>query len=68
MLNDVLKYTHRAKDRADVLEKAHAVMRVVPKACDDMMQVGRLQGFQGSLNAQGRLIFQVYTITNEVTV
>ena len=39
MLSDILKYTHRANDRADVLEKAHDVMRVVPKACDDMMQV-----------------------------
>jgi len=59
MLSDILKYTHRANDRAEVLERAHDVMRVVPKACDDMMQVGRLQGFQGNLTAQGRLIFQV---------
>nr|CAD2131170.1 unnamed protein product [Meloidogyne enterolobii] len=58
MLSDILKYTHRANDRAEVLERAHDVMRVVPKACDDMMQVGRLQGFQGNLTAQGRLIFQ----------
>uniref|UniRef100_A0A915CLG7 PH domain-containing protein n=1 Tax=Ditylenchus dipsaci TaxID=166011 RepID=A0A915CLG7_9BILA len=33
-------------------------MKVVPKACDDMMQVGRLQNFEGNLNAQGRLLFQ----------
>lgn len=59
MLSDILKYTHRAGDCADVLERAHDIMRIVPKACDDMMQVGRLQGFQGNLNAQGRLIFQV---------
>jgi hypothetical protein len=59
MLNDILKYTQRAKDKSDILERAHDVMRVVPKACDDMMQVGRLQGFQGNLNAQGRLIYQV---------
>lgn len=59
MLNDILKYTQRAKDRTDVLEKAFAVMKVVPKACDDMMQVGRLQNFEGNLNAQGRLLFQV---------
>lgn len=60
MLNDILKYTHRAKDRTEVLEKALAVMKVVPKACDDMMQVGRLQNFEGNLNAQGRLLFQVF--------
>ncbi|PIO58161.1 hypothetical protein TELCIR_20409, partial [Teladorsagia circumcincta] len=34
------------------------VMHVVPKACDDMMQVGRLQNFDGSLNAQGKLLYQ----------
>ena len=34
-------------------------MHVVPKACDDMMQVGRLQNFDGNLTAQGRLIYQV---------
>lgn len=33
-------------------------MHVVPKACDDMMQVGRLQNFDGNLGAQGRLIHQ----------
>ena len=33
-------------------------MHVVPKACDDMMQVGRLQNFDGNLNAQGNLIHQ----------
>lgn len=32
---------------------------MVPKACDDMMQVGRLQNFDGNLSAQGKLIFQV---------
>uniref|UniRef100_A0A915NG55 DH domain-containing protein n=1 Tax=Meloidogyne floridensis TaxID=298350 RepID=A0A915NG55_9BILA len=58
MLSDILKYTHRANDRAEVLERAHDVMRVVPKACDDMMQVGRLQGFQGNLTAQGLLKLQ----------
>lgn len=59
MLADILKYTKRAKDRSDVLERALEVMRIVPKACDDMIQVGRLQNFEGNLNAQGRLLFQV---------
>jgi hypothetical protein len=35
------------------------VMYKVPKACDDMMQVGRLQGFDGKITAQGKLISQV---------
>lgn len=59
MLKDIVKYTERAGDRLDVLNRALEVMRIVPKACDDMMQVGRLQNFEGNLNAQGRLLFQV---------
>ncbi|TKR93469.1 hypothetical protein L596_007922 [Steinernema carpocapsae] len=58
LLKDIGKFTQRAGDRTDVLEKALQVMHVVPKACDDMMQVGRLQNFDGNLNAQGKLIFQ----------
>lgn len=56
---DILKYTEKANESTDVLLKALEVMRVVPKACDDMMQVGRLQNFEGNLGAQGRLLFQV---------
>ncbi|CAG9534776.1 unnamed protein product [Cercopithifilaria johnstoni] len=58
LMKDILKYTERAGDRMDVLEKALQVMHVVPKACDDMMQVGRLQNFDGNLNAHGKLIYQ----------
>ncbi|CAI4221313.1 unnamed protein product [Auanema sp. JU1783] len=58
LLKDVLKFTERAKDNTNTLKKALEVMHVVPKACDDMMQVGRLQNFDGNLNAQGRLIHQ----------
>ncbi|KAK6060191.1 hypothetical protein COOONC_02155 [Cooperia oncophora] len=58
LLKDILKFTERAKDKTDILKKALVVMHVVPKACDDMMQVGRLQNFDGSLNAQGKLLYQ----------
>uniref|UniRef100_A0A914BWV5 Uncharacterized protein n=1 Tax=Acrobeloides nanus TaxID=290746 RepID=A0A914BWV5_9BILA len=58
LLKDVLKFTERAKDRTDTLLKALDVMHVVPKACDDMMQVGRLQNFDGNLTAQGKLLHQ----------
>lgn len=33
-------------------------MMVVPKACNDMMSVGRLQGFEGHIMAQGKLLKQ----------
>lgn len=58
MLKDILKYTEKAAERTDKLQQALAVMHVVPKACDDMMQVGRLQNFEGNLSAQGQLKFQ----------
>ncbi|CAD6184382.1 unnamed protein product [Caenorhabditis auriculariae] len=58
LLKDILKFTERAHDKTDNLKKALQVMHVVPKACDDMMQVGRLQNFDGNLSAQGRLIHQ----------
>lgn len=59
MLKDILKYTEKAGDNTSVLLKALDVMHVVPNECNSMMQVGRLQNFEGNLNAQGRLLFQV---------
>lgn len=58
LLKDILKYTERAGDPMEKLKKGFEVMCIVPKACDDMMQVGRLQNFDGNLNAQGKLLFQ----------
>uniref|UniRef100_A0A3P8XUW1 Rho guanine nucleotide exchange factor 25 n=1 Tax=Esox lucius TaxID=8010 RepID=A0A3P8XUW1_ESOLU len=34
------------------------VMCFVPKRCNDMMNVGRLQGFEGKITAQGKLLQQ----------
>ena len=59
LMKDILKYSERAGDAMDKLRKGFEVMCIVPKACDDMMQVGRLQNFDGNLNAQGKLLFQV---------
>jgi hypothetical protein len=58
LMKDIRKYTERAGDPMDALDKGFEVMNIVPKACDDMMQVGRLQNFDGNLNAQGKLLFQ----------
>ncbi|XP_047454001.1 triple functional domain protein isoform X5 [Mugil cephalus] len=58
LLKDLLKVSKKAGvDTAD-LEKAVEVMCVVPKRCNDMMNVGRLQGFEGKIVAQGRLLLQ----------
>lgn len=48
MLKDILKYTERAglTDEIDPLRAAFKIMVIVPKAANDMMDVGRLQGFE----------------------
>ncbi|XP_076464280.1 kalirin-like [Babylonia areolata] len=66
LLKDILKYTEKGgKDPSDV-HKALRVMCVVPKAANDMMQVGRLQGFNGKITAQGKLLLQETLLVSEV--
>lgn len=50
LLRDILKYTDRAGlvDEIKPLRAALEIMIVVPKAANDMMDVGRLQGFDVS--------------------
>lgn len=51
LLKDILKYTERAglEDEIASLRGALDIMTIVPKAANDMMDVGRLQGFDVSL-------------------
>jgi len=58
LLQDIFNYTERAKlvDEMEALQQAMHVMHVVPKAANDMMDVGRLQGFDGKITAQGKLL------------
>ncbi|XP_046401247.1 triple functional domain protein [Ischnura elegans] len=58
LLRDICKYTERAglKPELESLQQASRVMQVVPKAANDMMDVGRLQGFDGKITAQGKLL------------
>ncbi|XP_070597014.1 rho guanine nucleotide exchange factor 25 isoform X6 [Erythrolamprus reginae] len=48
LLKDFLKYYSKAGKDTEQLEKAVDVMCFVPKRCNDMMNVGRLQGFEVS--------------------
>lgn len=69
LLKDALRYTERAnlqRERADLL-RAVEIMLVVPKAADDMMNVGRLNGFPGKLTAQGKLIKQGLLLFCDIT-
>lgn len=47
LLKDILKYTERAglTTEAEALRQAYDIMIRVPKDANDMMDVGRLQGF-----------------------
>ncbi|XP_065568426.1 triple functional domain protein-like isoform X2 [Artemia franciscana] len=67
LLGDLLKYTELAKldDEVALLNKACEVMTVVPKEANDMMNVGRLQGFDGKITAQGKLIHHGQLICSE---
>uniref|UniRef100_A0A4W3IBX3 Rho guanine nucleotide exchange factor 25 n=1 Tax=Callorhinchus milii TaxID=7868 RepID=A0A4W3IBX3_CALMI len=58
LLKDFLKYSRKAAVDTMELERAVEVMCIVPKRCNDMMNVGRLQGFDGKIIAQGRLLLQ----------
>ena len=48
LFQDILKYTERAGLDTTALRKAYNVMLVVPKDANDMMQFGRLQGYDVS--------------------
>lgn len=69
LLKDILRYTQRAQlsSESNELAKAVDVMLVVPKAADDMMNVGRLEGFPGKLTAQGKLIKQGILLFCDIT-
>ncbi|CAG0901712.1 unnamed protein product, partial [Darwinula stevensoni] len=58
LLHDIYHYTEKAElfNELELLSKAVEVMKIVPKAANDMMNVGRLQGFDGKITAQGKLL------------
>ncbi|KAG8442620.1 hypothetical protein GDO86_011416 [Hymenochirus boettgeri] len=69
LLKDFLKYSRKACVDIAELEKAVEVMCIVPKRCNDMMNVGRLQGFDhGKIVAQGKLLLQeTFLVTDQDT-
>ncbi|XP_044294416.1 kalirin [Varanus komodoensis] len=58
LLKDFLKFSEKAGLECSETEKAVELMCLVPKRCNDMMNLGRLQGFEGKLAAQGKLLQQ----------
>ena len=51
LLEAIVKYSQRAgcTEEAEALSKAFHVMTVVPNQANDMMDIGRLQGFEGNI-------------------
>lgn len=68
ILNELYKYTVKAGlvKEAEDLQKAIHVMHIVPKKANDMMSVGRLQGFEGNINAQGNLLLQGLLLVSDI--
>uniref|UniRef100_A0A8C6WPC9 Kalirin n=1 Tax=Neogobius melanostomus TaxID=47308 RepID=A0A8C6WPC9_9GOBI len=58
LLKDFLKYSLKAGMDCEHTEKAVNIMSQVPKLCNDMMNLGRLQGYEGKLTSQGKLLQQ----------
>ncbi|TDH06552.1 hypothetical protein EPR50_G00114560 [Perca flavescens] len=58
LLKDFLKYSSKAGIDCEQIEKAVDLMSQVPKLCNDMMNLGRLQGYEGKLTCQGKLLQQ----------
>uniref|UniRef100_A0A1B6BZ31 DH domain-containing protein n=1 Tax=Clastoptera arizonana TaxID=38151 RepID=A0A1B6BZ31_9HEMI len=58
LLKELYKCAEKAKLTVEIeaLRQATDIMHIVPKAANDMMDVGRLQGFEGKITAQGKLL------------
>ncbi|XP_028991626.1 kalirin isoform X5 [Betta splendens] len=68
LLKDFLKYSSKAGLDCEQIEKAVDLMSQVPKLCNDMMNLGRLQGFEGKLTSQGKLLQQeTFFVTEQDT-
>ncbi|KAM6954826.1 kalirin isoform 1-T1 [Lycodopsis pacificus] len=68
LLKDFLKYSAKAGIDCEQIEKAVDLMSQVPKLCNDMMNLGRLQGYEGKLTSQGKLLQQeTFFITEQDT-
>ncbi len=65
MLKEIKKYMAKEGQDCKTIDRAIEIMVTVPKNADDMMNVGRLQGFEGRITAQGRLLMQDTLLVNE---
>ncbi|XP_076248755.1 trio Rho guanine nucleotide exchange factor isoform X3 [Calliopsis andreniformis] len=69
LLREALRLTERTQRISEIegLRAAVHVMRIIPKAANDMMDVGRLQGFDGKITAQGKLLLHGPLLVSELS-
>ncbi|KAF7988703.1 hypothetical protein HCN44_001276 [Aphidius gifuensis] len=69
LLRQILELTEKTTLENEIqdLKNAVHVMMVIPKAANDMMDVGRLQGFDGKITAQGKLLLHGPLIVAELS-
>ncbi|XP_049583381.1 kalirin isoform X1 [Syngnathus scovelli] len=67
LLKDFLKYSNKAGMDCKQIRQALDLMSQVPKRCNDMMNLGRLQGYEGNLINQGKILEQeTFYVTEQV--
>ncbi|XP_031622402.1 kalirin isoform X2 [Contarinia nasturtii] len=69
LLRDIYKHSERAGVVQELpgLRDAMYVMKIVPKEANDMMDVGRLEKFEGKITAQGNLLLHGPLLCTEGT-
>ncbi|KPI94344.1 Triple functional domain protein [Papilio xuthus] len=68
LVKKILAYTQSANQPPEVvaaIEDAVLCTSIIPKNANDMMDVGRLQGFTGNITAQGKLLMQDHMTVSE---
>ncbi|XP_050683948.1 triple functional domain protein isoform X1 [Leptidea sinapis] len=61
LVKKILSYSEAANAPPNVIDSLRDAVQctsIIPKNANDMMDVGRLQGFKGNIAAQGKLLFQ----------
>ncbi|XP_015125607.1 triple functional domain protein isoform X1 [Diachasma alloeum] len=69
LLVQALELTEKTQRLSEIegFRAAVYVMKIIPKAANDMMDVGRLQGFDGKITAQGKLLLHGPLIVSELS-
>ncbi|XP_026331830.1 triple functional domain protein [Hyposmocoma kahamanoa] len=70
LVKKILSYSESANAPPNVISSLRDAVQctsIIPKNANDMMDVGRLQGFTGNITAQGKLLLQEPLVVSEVS-